>query len=252
MGTVVFFVRHTTVVGYTQMMTRPELHRVSSPAAWEVLVSPVRTEIAEVLRLMGPCSVAQVAQTLDRPADTLYRHIDLLIKAGFVREAGYRKGERNVELLLDTVADDFVIDFTDSRGDAENKAVVQTVNSFTGAMQRAVRDSAAARQLVFDHDARNLAINYELSWLTPEKFQEVRDLIRRLKAIMDDGKKRREGRLYMTLAIATPVTRKRGAKQNDEPEQPVARRSRRAGERTAGRATAAAKPRRAARTRKAD
>lgn len=211
-------------------MTRPASHLVSSPAAWEVLVSPVRTEIAEALRLLGPCSVADVAQAIDRPADTLYRHIELLQEAGFVREAGFRKGERNVEQLLDVVADDFLVDFRDNKGDAENKAIIQTVNSFTGAMQRAVRDSAAAKQLVFDADERNLSINYELSWLTPEKFQEVRALVRRLKAIMDEGKKRREGRLYMTLAIATPVTRKRGAKQNtdDQAVTPARRAGRRA------------------------
>ncbi len=197
-------------------MTRPLTHCVSSPTAWEVLVSPVRTEIVEALRLLGPCSVAEVAQTIDRPADTLYRHIELLQNAGFVREAGFRKGERNVELLIDVVAEDFIIEFKDNRGDAENKAIVQTVQSFTGAMQRAVRDSAAAKQLVFDAAERNISINYELSWLTPAKFQEVRGLIRRLKAIMDEGKKQREGRLYMTLAIATPVTRKRGAKPSGD------------------------------------
>jgi DNA-binding transcriptional ArsR family regulator len=226
-------------------MTRPHTHLVSSPAAWEVLVSPVRTEIAEALRLLGPCSVADVAQAIDRPADTLYRHIELLQEAGFVREAGFRKGDRNVEQLLDVVADDFIIEFHDSKGDAENKAIIQTVNSFTGAMQRAVRDSAAAKQLVFDAGERNLSINYELSWLTPEKFQEVRALIRRLKGIMDEGKKRREGRLYMTLAIATPVTRKRGAKQNtdDESAAPARRGGRRAAAtRRRGPATSNRKP----------
>ncbi|MFA6046332.1 MAG: helix-turn-helix domain-containing protein [Phycisphaerales bacterium] len=193
-------------------MSRPKAHLVSSPKAWEVLVSPVRTEIAEALRLVGPCPVSEIAQVIDRPADTLYRHIELLQKAGFVREVGFRKGARHAEVLLDVVADDFVVDFQDNQGNAENRAIIQTVSSFTSAVQRAVRDSAKARQLVLEPDGRNISINYELSWLTPEKFQEVRALIRRLKKLMDSGKKRREGRLYMTLAIATPVTRKRGAR----------------------------------------
>ncbi len=190
-------------------MKRPKIHAISSPAQWEVVASPVRAEIAEALRLLGPCSVREVAQALDRPADTLYRHIELLQEAGFVREAGFRKGARNAEQLIDVVADDFVIDFRDNHGEAENRAILQTINAFSWATQRAVRDSAAARQLVFDASARNITINYELSWLTPEKFREVRGLIGRIKRLMDSGKKRREGRLYMTLAVATPVTRKR-------------------------------------------
>jgi predicted transcriptional regulator len=207
-------------------MSRPEVHLVTSPAAWEILVSPVRTEIAEALRLLGPCSVAEVAQVIDRPADTLYRHIELLQQAGFVRQAGFRKGDRNVEQLIDVVADDFVVEFSDNKGADENRAIVQTVKSFANAAQRAVRDSASAHQLEFGASARNISINYELSWLTPEQYQEVRELIRQLKKLMDDGKKRREGRLYMTLAVATPVTRKRGAKQNESDEaRPTARRS---------------------------
>lgn len=193
-------------------MSRTRVHTVSSPAAWEVLVAPARAEIVEAFRLLGPCSIAEVAEAIGRPADTLYRHIAQLIDAGFLRDAGVRKGERNLERLVDTVADDFVIDFKDHTGAAENRAIVTTANSFLSAMGRAVRDSAAARQLVFSNKHRNISINYELSWLRDEDYQEVRSLIRRLKQIMDEGKTRREGRLYMTLAMACPVTRKRSSR----------------------------------------
>ena len=184
---------------------------VRSPDEWCVIVSPVRAEIVEALRLLGPCSAAEIAAAIGRPADSLYKHVELLQKAGFVVDAGFRKGERNVEQLFDAVADDFAIDFQDATGADENKAIVTTVNSFCKAMIRAVRDSAKARQLEFHPEKRNLAINYELSWLTEEAFQEFRGLVRRMKQLMDDGKKRREGRLYMSLIVATPVTRKRGA-----------------------------------------
>lgn len=199
------------------MQNREPVHLVNSPAAWEVLVAPARAEIVETIRLLGPCSIAEIAEAIGRPADTLYRHIALLTEAGFLRDAGTRKGDRNIERLVDTVADDFVIDFEDDAGVAENRAIVATANSFLGAMGRAVRDSAAARQLVFADEQRNISINYELSWLRPEDYQEVRSLIRRLKQIMDDGKTRREGQLYMTLAMACPVTRKRTGRGRKPP-----------------------------------
>jgi Predicted transcriptional regulator len=213
-------------------MPRPKVHTVTSPAAWEVLVAPARAEIAEAIRLLGPCSVAEVAEAIGRPADTLYRHIALLTDAGFLRDAGVRKGERNLERLVDTVADDFVIGFEDGSGADENRAIVATANSFLSAMGRAVRDSAAARQLVFTDKDRNISINYELSWLRQEDYHEVRALIRRLKQIMDDGKTRREGRLYMTLAMACPVTRKRSGR-TARPEPAVPERSSRSARRPA-------------------
>lgn len=204
-------------------MPRAESHPVQSPALWRTLISPVRAEIAEAIRLLGPCSVADIAAALDRPADSLYKHIEILQKAGFVTEAGFRKTDRNVEQLLDVVADYFQIDFKDSTGLAENAAFVATVNSFTKSAARAVRDSAAARQLNFHPDHRNVSLNLELSWLTPEDFLEVRSLIRRLKQLMDAGKKRRQGRLYLSLALATPVTRKRGARNSESPTPPAKR-----------------------------
>lgn len=192
-------------------MKRLPVLSVASPAVWNVLMSPVRAEILETLRLLGPATIAEVAAALDRPADTLYRHFQVLQEAGAVRDAGFRKGSRNVEQLFDVVAEDFMIDFHDNSGAAENKAVVATVNSFTKAVARAVRDSASARQLQFAPHERNLTISYELGRLTPQAFQKVRELVRQLKKIMDAGKQQPEGRLYMTLVVATPVTRKRGA-----------------------------------------
>jgi len=212
-------------------MNRPAAHLVQSPKQWSVLIGAVRSEIAETLRLIGPCSVADIAAATARPADTLYRHLQLLQKAGFVKEAGFRKSGRHIEQLFDVTADDFVVDFKDNTGRAENRAIVRTANSFLKAMGRAVRDSAAAGVLDFQPDSRNISINYELSWLTPGQYQEVRALIRRLKQLMDEGKRHREGRLYMTLAISTPVTRRprTNKKKTLRRSQPKAERSARGG-----------------------
>lgn len=201
-------------VGFRRPLPMPRLpvQLISSPKTWSRLIAPARAEILEALRLLGPCSVAEIATALDRPADSLYRHIDLLESVGVVVETGFRKSGRNAERIIDVTAHDFGIDFRDRAGAAENKAIVDTVTSFSKAITRAVRDSAAARQLDFSADSRNISVNYELGWLTPERFAEVRALIRRLKEIMDEGKRSRSGKLYMTLAVATPVTRRRHAR----------------------------------------
>ena len=198
-------------------MARAHRKFVVSPEQWKLLLSPVRAEVAEALRLLGPSSIADIADILDRPADGLYPHVRALVSAGFVTTAGSRKLGRHVETLYDVVADDFVIDFADNTGSAENDAIVATGLSFMNAMSRTLRDAADARVLEFHPDHRNISMNYELAWLTPEDFRLVRDLIARLKAVMDAGKARRTGRLYMTLAMAVPVVRSRGARPRQDP-----------------------------------
>ncbi|MDX2017021.1 MAG: helix-turn-helix domain-containing protein [Planctomycetota bacterium] len=189
-------------------MSRPQSLVVVSPQAWRVLMSPVRTEIAEALRCGGAMSMSELASATGRPADSLYRHVELLREAGFVVPAGFRKNGRHIEQLVDVAADDFLLELNDAQGEQENLAVVDTVRSFARATERAVRDASRARELRFEQGSRNISINYEIGWLTPEAFQEVRALVRRLKSIMDEGKRKREGRMYMSFVVATPVVRK--------------------------------------------
>lgn len=194
-------------------MARPPIEHVSSPARWRVLLSPVRAEIAEALRCIGPCSIAELAALVDRPADALYRHIERLEHAGFVAKAGLRKKGRHVEQLIDVVADDFQIAFKDSTGREENRAIVESARTVLRTAERAVAESAAGRQLELRPGERNLRILYELSWLTPENFQRVRALFDEIKAIYDAGRREREGRLYLAVAVAVPVTRRRRANE---------------------------------------
>lgn len=211
-------------------MARVAAQPVRSAELVEVLVAPARIEIVEALRLHGPASVAEIAATIDRPADTLYRHLEALKAAGFVVDAGFRRSGRHTEQLFDVVAEDFPLEFDEGRAARaeEHRAIVAMADSFLKAAGKAVRESATARELQYGVADRNLSLNYELGWLTPERFDEVRALIRRIKAIMDEGKRTREGRLYLTLAIATPVTRKRHAKPLVADESAPPARARRA------------------------
>ncbi len=182
--------------------------QVNSPARWRVGIAPARVEILEALRSQGPCSVAEIAAITGRSADGLYRHLTLLQKAGFVRELPSRKHGRHVERIFDATADYFMVEFNRNDRKAENDAIVATAKAFLRATERTVASSAKARRLRFTAADRNISINYELSWLTRERYEQVRKHIRAIKAVMDDAKAAREGDLYLTLNIAVPVTRK--------------------------------------------
>ncbi|MFO0082890.1 MAG: ArsR family transcriptional regulator, partial [Phycisphaerales bacterium] len=64
-------------------MARAHRKFVVSPEQWKLLLSPVRAEVAEALRLLGPSSIADIADILDRPADGLYPHVRARVSAGF-------------------------------------------------------------------------------------------------------------------------------------------------------------------------
>jgi hypothetical protein len=149
-------------------MPRSRTSALCSPAAWITMMSPVRSEIAQAVTLLGTCSVADIAAVTNRPADTLYVHLEKLV------------GHRTASTLL-------------------------------RAMERTVRDAAAARALVTRPEGRNISMSYELGRLSPAMFQKLRRHVGAIKALMDQGKRRRTGTLYLTVTIACPVVRRRGA-----------------------------------------
>jgi DNA-binding transcriptional ArsR family regulator len=195
-------------------MPRPAIHHVAHPKHWTVLVAPVRLEVVESMRMMAPCSIAEIAAALDRPADTLYRHIDKLKRAGVVVEAGVRRSGRRFEQVYDLVADDFRVGFKEVYGRTANKAYNDTMQSILKIASRTARDSAAASELVGMGEERNIIGKIEHAWLTQEEFVELREMMMKVKLYMDARKARRDGRLYLAAVIAMPVTRKRGAKRN--------------------------------------
>jgi DNA-binding transcriptional ArsR family regulator len=197
-------------------MPRPPIHFVVNPKVWAVLTAPVRLEIVEAMRMIAPCSIADVAAALDRPADALYRHIEKLKRAGLVLDAGERPCGRRTERLYDLIADDFRVGFRNTSQRTANKAFNDTIQSILKIASRTARDAASAGVLEGMGDDRNVIGKVEHAWLTREEFHTVRAMMMGIKEYIDSRKGRRDGRLYLAAFLALPVTRKRGAKARVE------------------------------------
>jgi hypothetical protein len=200
-------------------MPRPARLQIKSPAAWRAILSPVRREIVEAMQELGPCPIADVAAASGRPADALYRHVSILVKAGFLVDAGTRKGKRNPERLYDAAANDFRAPNVRRAGAAEEQQMIAaTAEAFAKATARSMRASASAGRLACDAASRNFAVTHYLTWLTTSRFEEVRSLLLRINEIVEAGRREQVGELYESLAILTPVTRARGTHARPTPK----------------------------------
>ena len=182
--------------------------------------------------MIAPCSIAELAAALDRPADALYRHIAKLERTGVVVSAGMRHTGRRSEQVYDLVADDLRVAFKDASQRTANKAYNDTVQSIVKIVSRTSRDASAAGQLAGSGEERALLGKIEHAWLTHEEFQAVRAMVMGIKEFMDSRKGRRkgrrEGRLYCAAFFALHVTRKRGATARTERKAASAKRTKQA------------------------
>jgi predicted transcriptional regulator len=197
----------------TVRMSRLKTLAITSPKAWVTMTAPVRLEMLEALRLLGPCAIADIASMLDRPADALYRHMDKLVRLGAVRELEQRKVGRRLERTYDVVADHIQPGFRDGGSKAANQAYDHTVKVICKIAGRASRDAAQSGQLKFSAEARTLAAMVHHGWLTPAEFARARGLIVELQALLGAGRRRPDARLYVIASMLLPVVRKRGARR---------------------------------------
>jgi hypothetical protein len=183
------------------------------------MIAPARMEIIEAMRCIAPCSIAELAELLDRPADGLYQHVRALQGAGIIVSAGYLKKGKHVEAVLDLSADDYRIAFADGTGDAERAAIVETAGTFCRAMTRAAIKAADAKAIKLTPAQRNLMIEYDLTWLDEEEFAELRTLVTAVHKLCEKGRQKRgsggvasAGSLFSVLCMVMPVVRTRHAK----------------------------------------
>lgn len=226
-------------------MPRPSVLNLASLRSWGLLLAPVRLELIEAMRMLAPCSIAQVAALLDRPADSLYRHMNKLVSAGVAVRVGVRQKGRHSEQVYDLIADDISPGWNELSPRQANRLCHRTIGSLTKIVERTARDSARNGELVGPDKTRHLAAFLEHAWLTPDDMIELRALIMAVKSFLSDRKTPGRGRLYVTSVAALPVTRRRGARPRGAaaPASPTkATRKRGASPRTAARQPAA-KPR---------
>ncbi len=204
-------------------MPRKPVHFVTDPAVWKTLVAPVRAEILETLRMLGPCAIADVARQLDRPADSLYRHFEKLVATGVVVATGTRPAGRRTERVYDLVADDLGARFAGASIRAANDAYLTTANTVLKMTARTFRDAAAAGELVglgLDKPSTMRAF-FEHVWLTPADFVELNAIFRRLNGFLNSKKTRTaDTRLQLVSVLTAPIVRRRGARRRPEAPSP--------------------------------
>ena len=94
--------------------------------------------------------------------------------AGIVIDAGVRKSGRHSERLFAMRAADVQPDFRGASIALENKVGYRTASALLKAMDRTVRDAAAAKAIVSRPESRNISMTYELGRLTPAMYQQLR------------------------------------------------------------------------------
>ena len=177
---------------------------IRSKRQMRALAASTRQEIVDVLPRMGTVSVAELAATLGRAADSLYYHLHILKRVGLVLGAGYRTVNGRREALFRAVAPEMSLCY--ELGKQGNGSEVNAI--IVSMLRLGIRDfsnSFAAGEAVVSGPNRELWAIRTTGWLSQSQVAEVNRYIEKLMQIAAEPG--RKGRLYGITVVLTPLDR---------------------------------------------
>ena len=195
------------------MVSRPRpTFAIRDPRQIEALGSPARQEVIDGLQALGPCSIAELAESLGRAADSLYYHVRKLERVGLVVQRGSRGAGIRQEVLYDTPGR-MVVDHEPATA-REKTRLVGLVASALRIGERDLRAAIDTGRAVYRRGPRRNAWGARVKgWLTPAELAEARAHLEAVSALLARGPKRPGAALHaiaFVLAPLVPTDRARG------------------------------------------
>lgn len=179
---------------------------VREVAQVRALTGPMPHRLVSAFERMGQCTVGELSDELDEPAESLYYHVRRMVGAGVLRQCGVRPTSRRDEAIYELPGKELVFD-PNNTSPAFLTALGKSVSALLRLADRAYGLAIAARGTKRKGGARNLMIQQHYARLGAD---DLTELNRRLEDIADFIQERDDptARPWVSLTMAlSPVAR---------------------------------------------
>lgn len=168
-------------------MTRPFV--VSSPKQLQIIATPGREEIVDVVALIGPCRITELARVVGRSRNSLYYHVRALRDAGLLLKTD-RSGEgTKTTAYYDVPGRPFSVRFdlsTPSRRSAVFALARTRIRSAARGFGRACKSGA----VTLSGPRRDLRVTHLKGWLSDKDLEKTNRLLERLVELVGTTERR--------------------------------------------------------------
>jgi DNA-binding transcriptional ArsR family regulator len=180
------------------------LHQVRQIRA---VASPVRAAVIDTLEVIGPATIAEVADALGYPPDGLYYHLRVLKRVGLVVSATPEKGTRAERFDLPGHPATLRYRVDDRQ---QGRAIAQVVATMLRCAERSFRRAFAPGVAEVEGPSRNLRAGRRTAWLTDSELRRLNRDIERIHMLFGRGRPRRRGaRLHEFTYVLAPIVKGR-------------------------------------------
>lgn len=181
---------------------------IRDPRQTRALASPVRQEILDAIEGSGPCTVAQVAEHLARPADGLYFHVRALEKAGLLRRTGETGEGRSRAGVFDVPARPVRLDYAGG-GRTRTRRLGPVLDCLLRLARRDTARALASGDAVVDGPARDLWVARVRGRVSQRDLERINALLAECMGIVRDARCDDGGQPIALAFALTPQTPER-------------------------------------------
>jgi DNA-binding transcriptional ArsR family regulator len=149
-----------------------EPYLVSAPGQIAAISSPGRDEIVDMIGIIGPCTVAELARAVGRSRHALYYHVRALAASGLIRGVPGRKRGGREAVRYEVVGRPLTVRF-DLATMKSRRAVLDLAHARLRSGKRGFDRACTPDIAVVDGERRNLWATRWKGWLSPSELEEV-------------------------------------------------------------------------------
>ena len=188
------------------MSRRP--YRIEQLPQIRALASPVRQNLVDAVVAEGPCTIAELAERVGRPADALYHHVRRLVATGLLiqEDESVRRAAGRPAVRLTVPGRPMMIAY-DQRAPRNVAASTDVVATMLRSARRGFARALAKPGARTWGPRRNLWGARAQGWLTAREIETANALLTKLLAVFPKGKrmKRKGTALHEFTFVLAPA-----------------------------------------------
>lgn len=189
-----------------------EYHVITDPKAMWALAAPARLEILDAACVLGVCSAGEIASMTGRSRTSLYPHIETLVGAGLLLDAGTRPAGKRYEQLYRPVARQ--INFRHNSKDAENVAFHAAYGKTICRLLSRLHEKATSHPDIRPRgEHRDTHCGAQTAWVDDATLAEINTHINRIWELCRNSEPGEGKRLLQIGVVTAPVRRNDNAEE---------------------------------------
>ena len=178
------------------------------------VASPLRAAVIDVLEVLGPASIAQLATALGYPPDGIYYHVGILERIGLVVRTTPDTDTGAARFALPGRPATLRYRLDDRQ---QGRAIAKVVATMLRSAERSFRGAFASGLAEAEGPGRNLRAGRRTAWLTGSELRVLNRHVERIHALFGRGRPGRRGaRLHEFTYVLAPVIEKHREKHREK------------------------------------